>query len=292
VHTKFKTSFSHAIKSKAIVKLLLKNIAKKLNKSDKVYTVSNDMAAELNSYGYKGDVQVVRNGAMFEKVQNLSTLKESSRKFLNISQNEIVFLFVGRIVRIKNLEFIVNALKLVEQKMPDFKMIFVGDGVDLKYMKQYVTDIGLANKVIFTGQVTNKTTISALYSSADLFVFPSIFDNDPLTVVEAAVHKVPSLTLENTGSSERITDGISGFTCENDVNKFADKIISIVNDKEKLKAVGENAEKMIPKSWDQTASEYVEIYKNAIMEKSALKAENKDKKKQKSAKKKKSLENA
>lgn len=120
----------------------------------------------------------------------------------------------------------------------------------------------MEENVIFTGQITDKDLLSSLYGAGELFLFPSIFDNDPLTIVEAALHHVPAITIKNTGSSERITNNVSGFVVENDVQEFADKIIEAISDKAHLKQIGDEAEKIIPKDWSTTAQEYLNEYNN------------------------------
>lgn len=266
IHTNFKTAFARSIKSKFIVNLLIKDLVKKLNKSDSVTTVGYTMAEELKTYGYNGKVDVIKNGAMFGKVDDVEILKPLALKTYNLENEHNILLFVGHIVKFKNLQFTMDALKIINQTYPDFKMLFVGAGLDDNYFRNYAKKIGINDKVLFTGQITDKEMLHSLYSVSDLFVFPSIFDTDGLVVVEAAVHKVPSITLKTTGASERITDNISGFVEENDVEKFANRIISILKDKKTLKEIGANAEKMIPKSWETTAKEYCEIY-NKLLEK-------------------------
>lgn len=267
VHTKFRTSFARSIKSKVIVDCIIKDIAKKLKKSSKVFTVSSDMIPELNSYGYNGEITVVRNGATFERINNLDEIKNLAIEKYNLQKEKNIFLYVGHIVKFKNLEFTLDALKIVKEKEPNFKMIFVGRGFDDEYFKNYAAKIGLSDNVIFTGEITDKLLLSSLFAVAQLYLFPSIFDNDPLTVVEAALHKVPAVTLKGTGSSERIEDGVSGFIVENDRNVYANKIIELIQNKDFVKKVGENAEKLIPKEWFKTAKEYLVEYNNLINEK-------------------------
>ncbi len=264
VHTKFKTAFSRSIKSKVIVNGLIKNLVKKLYKADKVFTVSNDMIPELNSYGFNNQITVIRNGAMFERITNLDEIKPLALKTYNLQDEKNILLYVGHIVKFKNLQFTLDALKIVKEEVPDFKMLFVGKGFDDEYFKKYAASLGLSENVLFTGQITDKELLSSLYSIGELFVFPSIFDNDPLTIVEAALHKVPAITIKGTGSSERITDNVSGFTMDNDLNVFANKIIYLLKNKKVLKEAGENAEKMIPKEWSKTAKEYLNEYKSLL----------------------------
>lgn len=262
VHTKFKTAFERSIKSKVIVNALIKNLVKKLNKVKQVYTVSNDMIDELKSYGYCGEVKVIRNGATFNRINNLEEVKKLAIQKYNLANKENIFLYVGHIVKFKNLEFTINALKIIKDRGINFKMLFVGHGFDDDYFKNLCKKLGLEENVIFTGQITDKDLLSSLYGAGELFLFPSIFDNDPLTIVEAALHHVPAITIKNTGSSERITNNVSGFVVENDVQEFADKIIEAISDKAHLKQIGDEAEKIIPKDWSTTAQEYLNEYNN------------------------------
>src|SRR5574344_1775453 len=93
VHTKFKTAFERSIKLKFIVNLLIKDMMKKLNKCDKVFTVSKDMAEELKTYGYNKNSIVIKNGTTFTKQKNLDELKNLARDKYNLSDNEFKFLF-------------------------------------------------------------------------------------------------------------------------------------------------------------------------------------------------------
>lgn len=263
VHTKFKMAFKRSIKSDLIVNLLIKDLVRKLNMCDCVFTVSFDMVEELRSYGYKKDVTVVRNGATFKIPENVEKTALLAKEKYNLNSVNNVFLFVGHIVKFKNLQLILDALKIVKQKNPDFKMLFVGKGFDDDYFRKQSCDMGLSKNVIFTGPVDENVLLSC-YAAADLFLFPSIFDNDPLTVVEAATYQTPAITIEKTGSSERIVDGVSGFKTKCDAKSFAEKILWCMEHKREVKAVGKNALKLIPKQWSDTANEYKQHYENVI----------------------------
>lgn len=201
---------------------------------------------------------------MFKRISNIETLKPPAINKFNLENEQNILLYVGHIVKFKNLEFTFNALTKVKQKIPNFKMLLVGSGADDNYFKNLAVKLGLDNNLIFTGVITNQELLSSIYSVADLYVFPSIFDNDPLTVVEASLHKVPAITIVNTGSSERIINEVSGFTTNLNEEEFANKIIELLNNKQKLKEVGINAEKQIPKEWSVTASEYLKEYETLI----------------------------
>ena len=105
--------------------------------------------------------------------------------------------------------------------------------------------------------------LKSLYYNADLFVFPSVFDNDPLVITEAAIFETPAITLAGTGSSERITNGQDGFTAK-DTEDFKLLLAQLCNKKELLKSVGKVAAQTIPKTWAQSAEEYLNIYQKML----------------------------
>lgn len=266
VHTKFRAAFGKVVKFKPVLNIMLKEIATKLKKCDKVFTVSKDMIAELASYGYAGDVVVLRNGTTFQKPNNLTELALQAQNQFNL-KDKFVFLFVGLVVKYKNIEFSLNALKEVKKVNDNFVFLIVGEGPDEEYFKNLVAKYNLQNNVIFTGLVRDKNLLSMLYARADLFLFPSIFDNDPLTVVEAAIHQTPSITIKNSGSSERIENGVTGFIVENNLEHYVNKIISLMADKPFVQKVGKVASETIPQTWETVAWEYLKEYQNLIASK-------------------------
>ena len=126
VHTKFRQALMGTIKNKFIVNLYVKMIAKRINKAQVVCTVSHDMVKELKNYGVKKQICVVRNGMMFSREILSEDTKNIAIKKYNISPKNIVLLFVGRIVKFKNIDLILDALKTL--KNPDCKAIFAGGG--------------------------------------------------------------------------------------------------------------------------------------------------------------------
>lgn len=122
-------------------------------------------------------------------------------------------------------------------------------------------DLDLYKACVFTGVIKDVQTREAFYQIAKLFVFPSVCDNAPITILEAASQKTPTLCIEKTFSAEIIVDGKNGFLAPLDENIFADKIISAINSEE-LSQVGENAYKELLNK--DVYEKIVEQYKSLI----------------------------
>lgn len=264
VHTKFKQAFYDGCKSHLITKCLLNSLVLKMYKADKVLTVSHDMARELNNYGFKGDVEVIRNGTDHIKGFPEATKKKDDSGVVN-------FLFCGHLIKIKNIQFSLRALGLLkrEEGFNNFKFYLVGRGPYKKNLEKIIKKENLQDNVVFTGFIKDRTEIANIYAKADLFLFPSIFDNDGLVICEASQMGTPTLSLKDTGSSERMTNNENGFVCEYDLRKYADRIYEIINDKPLYDHVCSNVRSILGDTWHDVANKYEKIFKDLIEEKSA-----------------------
>lgn len=251
-HTKYRFCYINTLKSKLLAEMVVKTLAKPMKLADEVTAVSEDMAREIHSYGIDKPITVIKNGG--ERRNNVCERKINDR---------INFLFVGLVIKYKNIGFILSALSVAKKKGLDFIFNVVGSGPDEKYFKKKADRLGLSENVVFHGRITDHKKLDAVYAANDLFLFPSVFDNDPLVVCEAGNMGTPSLVLKNTGASERITDGVNGFLSENDVNAYADKIISLSADKARLTEVGENAKNLFSE-WKENVKEYRKLYQRLI----------------------------
>ncbi len=253
VHTKFKYCFEHVAILPPIVKFLINRITKRANNTDIVTSVSNSMIEELNSYGLKKPVTIIRNGNDIK--ENLQVEKKKGDKF--------TLLYVGLIIDYKNLGFSLEVLKELKKINPNFLFYMVGRGAHEKKFKRYAKKLGLANNVVMTGAITDKQKLKEYYNKSDLLLFTSVFDNDSLVLIESAENQVPAIVLENTGSAERFVDGKTGFIASTDKKEFALKISKLMQDKESLERVGKSAiDICIP--WKTIVDEYLEIYNQAI----------------------------
>ena len=88
-----------------------------------------------------------------------------------------------------------------------------------------------------------------------------MYDNSPMVVREAAAMKTPSVLVRNSSSAEGITDGYNGFLCQENSTDLARVLKkALFEEKEKLLAVGKNAQKTIPVSWENIMVDVEEKY--------------------------------
>ncbi len=268
-HTKFRDEFLAITKSKILSKYLLHRIVRTISRFDYVFAVSDGAAATLKEYGYKGEIRVLRNGTDMripDKDTERAYIERVNREY-GLEGVENVFLYVGRIVAVKNIPFSLNALKILKDRGVNFKFLIVGDGAERKHIQNIVDETGLTDNVIFTGSILDKSLLQALYVRSDIYLLPSTFDNASLTILEAASGGLPAIVPKGSSVSEVIKDGRNGFIVDGGSEEWADKIEKLIADKDSLKIVGENAKKEIYRSWADVTAEMAAQYEEIINEK-------------------------
>lgn len=258
LHSQYKRDFYRATHSNILTKALLKGIIKKFDACDECYgTNSNHSELFYKEYGMGHLPMVQRNGTEMLPVPDEKAAAALVNEKYGIQSDIPVFLFVGRINKLKNIYFLLDALCLVKT---DFKMIFVGDGQDLPDFKHKVASSPIANKVIFTGKIMDRELLTAIYSRAKLLLFPSMYDTNSLVQIEASSQKTPTVFLKDSVTSGTVTDNVNGFICDDSPQAFAAKIDEICDNDELYNKISEGAYRDLFVTWDQCVSEIYSEY--------------------------------
>ena len=259
MHTRFDFEIRKRVNNQFIIDNIISRFIKIYNSCDKCIAVNNAMKKVFKDYGYLYEPVVIYNGTDLTTCKDKEIIHKINVKY-SLDEVYPVFLFVGRIIDIKNIFFILDSLKLLKEEGYKFKMIYVGDGFDLKELQKKIVDYGMQDYCITTGMITDRNIISGFYKRADLFLFPSLFDASSLVQIEAAVNETPGVFIEGSVTSDTVINNVSGFTSSYSVNDYKERIKEIISDKEKLKEVGKNAREMLGRSWDGIAKDTYELY--------------------------------
>lgn len=265
-HTKYKEDFERSTKLKCVQKFLMKYIMKTINSADYVLTVSEGAKEVLKSYGCTKNIEIIRNGTDLTYPQDVKQKIDEVNNKYNLQNEENVFLSVGRIVENKKLDLALKAMKIVKEKGYKFKYLVVGDGNYLETLKTHTKELNLENEVIFTGKIMDRNLLSAHYLRSDLFIFPSTFDTASLAPIEAAALKLPSLMNRGCSTAEIITENQNGFLANENAKDWADEICKIIDNKQNLDTVKENAYKQVYRTWDSVADEVYDKYSQILKE--------------------------
>lgn len=259
LHSQYYRDFCRYAKSKTIAKILLKSVRNFYNSCDKVFTTNDKMVEVAEEYGITPSPSIQNNGTSLEFIENTTSAFEFFEKKYNIKKDEVVLLFVGRINKIKNLEFLIDALAKLKNLGQSFKMLFVGSGADTDSLKSKVKKLNLDNEVIFTGRVSDEELLYS-YIRTKLFLFPSFYDSDGLVRIEAASQKKPTVLISGSVASATVTENVNGFLSENNVDKYAQKLYDILHDDELYNKVSQKAFEDLYITWDKTVENMFQKY--------------------------------
>ena len=264
-HSKYRADFERAIPSRLLVDYLIRKVIRFYEAADEVWIPQAAVEETLREYGYKGRVEVVDNGNDFAGVPSLESMRREARRELGLCSGEFMFLFVGQHIWEKNLGFLLDALAL----LPDvpFRMYFVGSGYANDELKQKVAGLGLSSKVTFVGSIVEREVLKRYYVATDLFLFPSLYDNAPLVVREAAALGTPSILIKDSTASEIISDSVNGFLSFNSTDAYAGRIREILQAPAVIRQVGEEASRTIARSWEDVTEEVYDRYSRLIKRK-------------------------
>ncbi len=266
-HTQYEM-YSHYIPlPQDFVKSVSKSVVSSFTKKCSVIITPGTAIVDLikKDYGINKNVIYMRNSIELDDFKNPN--RQKVREKYGIKENEKLLIYVGRMAPEKNIPFMLDSFKKISEKNPS-KLLIVGEGSEIENLKQYAKDHGLENKAIFTGRVEYKE-IPNYYGASDLFIMTSKTEVKPLALLEAMATGLPIIAVSACGASDTIQDGINGYLTSENIDEFANKVLEVINDNEKLKRMSEESLKIADSySADKMTDKLIELYKEEIIKKS------------------------
>ena len=257
-HTNMRSIFRMVVKSKLIAEIGVKVLGRIYNKYDEIFVCSEPVAEQCRSYGYKGRISYLPFGTNIPKCQNKDELIKEANEKLNLSSDELVFIHVGRLEKLKRISFIMDALKILKDRGIKFRFYAIGTGGYEKKLKKHKKKLGFTDEeVTFTGFIDGET-FKLLYARANLLLFPSLYDNFGLVKVEAAAYQTPGVFINGSCAGYGVKDGVDGYLSEDSPKAFADRVEEAVSDRQKLKEVGKKAGEDLYITWEECANQFVD----------------------------------
>ena len=153
------------------------------------------------------------------------SIRKLYRKKFDI-EDKFVIGHVGRFDKDKNQKYLVEIFNQVYKKRDNSCLILVGDGILKSEIEFKVNELGLKSAVIFTGV---RSDIPDLLQSFDCFVFPSIFEGLPVTVIEAQASGLKCILSDTITTEVRITELVEFMSLKRSPEDWADKILEYSN---------------------------------------------------------------
>lgn len=266
-HTNYRMVFKKILLLKCFYEPYIQTLGKRYSKMDLAFAGSGATENQLRSFGYNKDVKVIPFGVGYEKpnkqmIEKLS--KEANEKF-NLSENEFVFSFVGRVVESKRIQFSLKALKKIKDQGFKFKFIICGKGNYQAQIKDLIKKLDLQDDVLFLGYVED-IDLGRVYARSNLFLFPSLLDNFGLVKVDAAAFETPSLMIKDSNSAYGTEHLHNSILINDDLDSYVDMLKQVLSGSIDVDLIGINAHNELCFTWEENTKELEKEYRRLIKE--------------------------
>jgi 1,2-diacylglycerol 3-alpha-glucosyltransferase len=213
--------------SKQIVQIIARDFC---NRCNMVVAPSQLIVNYLRRIGVEAPIVAIPTGIDLGEFNDLD--QNWLRDNYGVKKNEEkVLLFVGRLGKEKNVAFLLKSFHYVQGKHPKTRLVLVGKGPQESYLRQLCRQLGIEEKVIFTG-VLPRQVIVHCYASADLFVFPSVTDTQGLVIGEAQATGLPVVAIRAFGPAEMVSHLEDGLLTDPSISSFTDAILTLLQDQD------------------------------------------------------------
>jgi glycosyltransferase involved in cell wall biosynthesis len=198
------------------------------------------------------NVVTIYNGIEIDKYTRIERAERELKEEFNISPDNILIGYVGRLTWQKGLNYFIEAIWLMQQKKLDLAhkitYLIVGQGEEKDSLEKKVADLGIRDKVIFTGF---RQDIKKILSALNILALPSLREGQPIILLEAMAARTPIIATDIDGIKETIDDQISGLLVKpRDPHAIADAIISILEYPQKTHELLEAARKAVEEKFN------------------------------------------
>lgn len=266
-HSKYRTDLEHSMRRTPwLVQPVMNRIIRFFEACDQVWIPQAQVEETVREYGFKGKVEVVENGNDMATLpaEELPGFKAEAKRMIGVPEGVPALLFVGQHIHEKGIMVIFDALRLLDERGVDFHMYYIGTGYAREELIRAVNRSGLQQKIRVLGLLHDRRELARYYAAADLFLFPSYYDNAPLVIREAAAMGTPSVLPKGSTASEVIVDGANGFLCDRNATKHADLIMRLLADQKALKRAGQGARSSLVRTWQDVMKEVAGRYRDIL----------------------------
>ena len=226
-------------------------------KADLVITPSVHLKNVVKNWGVsENNLKVIYNGT---KIQSKITKKE----------NEVLhFITVGRLAPWKNIDKIIQAMAILNEKGFNFIFNIVGSGPLNEKLKILVKELKLENKIFFLGQ-KNTEELNKIYLDSDIYIQASGYEGLPHVILEAINFNLSIISTPIGGTNEILLDGKNGWVLKLKDKKAPDEfdlqeiIYELVDNKTKSNNLIHNAKEYLIENFDEdkNLNKYIELFK-------------------------------
>ncbi|MCZ2257300.1 glycosyltransferase family 1 protein [Sporosarcina sp. G11-34] len=177
----------------------------------------------------KSEFQILKNAIDTKKFVYNSSISYEKRKSLGI-EDKFVIGHIGRFTKEKNHEFLIDIFEKIYQKNKKSVLLLIGVGNLVDKMKEKVESLGLTSAVKFLG---TRDDIHELLQAIDVFVFPSLYEGLPVTLVEAQASGLNCIVSNTISKEVDLTQNIKFLSLDKGPEIWSDFILDLMSIKDR-----------------------------------------------------------
>ena len=189
-------------------------------------------STEAGKYCFgKQKFEVIKNGIDTKKyIYDIET-RNQMRKMLNIPEEVLAFVHVGRFSEQKNHTFLIDIFEEIQKRKQDTMLFLVGDGGLKESIENKVKELQLQDKVIFLGTRDN---VNEILQAMDAFLLPSLHEGLPVVGIEAQAAGLPIYISDTVSPEVKITDLVTFYPLQESVENWAKNILDTIDTKKRV----------------------------------------------------------
>ncbi len=201
---------------------------------------------------------VERYGIPAEKIRVIYNAVRPSERLAALSGPRRIVLYLGRLAAMKGVDTFLRAAARVAPTEPDALFVVAGEGPEFGRLLVLAAHLGLSDRVLFLGKVTEEER-ATLLASASVFVLPSIVEPFGIAAAEAMAAGIPAIVSKTSGIAE-ITNSV--FTVDFwDIDEFASRISELLAYPALRREMGAAGRRSVMREgWEERALQTVGVY--------------------------------
>lgn len=207
--------------------------------AEKVITPSNYLKKIIISWGVDGQ----KVNVIYNSVRPAQTIKNKDELRRELDLNGNIIVSVGRLVPWKGFDTLIELMPELLKINPDFKLLIIGEGVEIKNYELRIKNLRLENKVFLLGAL-EQSKLWEYMKASDFFVLNTGYEGLPHIVIEAMYLGLPVITTYAGGNTEVVRPGDNGILVEyNNRDQIRNAILKLWKDSEVRDMLIENAKR-------------------------------------------------
>ena len=234
------------------------------NSVDGVVVPSKPMLDVLTQYGIDKPMSVIPTGID----KHFLTKRNSDVFKLNyqLPMNKKILLYVGRVAKEKNIEFLLHVVKNISRECKDILLLITGEGPADKDLDLKIKEFGIYEFVKRLPYLDRSNELPQCYSAADVFVFSSKSETQGIVPLEAMAQGTPVVAIAEMGIASVIKNNEGAFATKDNLEEFVSCVKKLISNDKLHTSQSKKAYKYVKENWAASvqAEKVVSFYKASI----------------------------